>query len=76
MFGRVVIHSSSALRPRLLNPRGFQRAYGNGMAVALIKTHTLTPATTMSLLTTVRRTLYALFSVRFIEMQKKPVRVR
>jgi hypothetical protein len=30
----------------------------------------------MSLLITVRRTLYALFSVRFIEMQKKPVRVR
>ncbi|HEY4351418.1 MAG TPA: hypothetical protein VGN31_09330 [Paraburkholderia sp.] len=67
-----VIRTSSYL----LTPRGFQPAYGNGMTVALIKTYTLTPATAMSLLITFRRTLYALFSVRFIEMQKKPVRVR
>jgi hypothetical protein len=30
----------------------------------------------MSLLTALRRTLYLMLSVRFIEMQRKPVRVR
>jgi hypothetical protein len=71
-----VIATSSSFRPQILNPRGFHRAYVNGMAVALMSTPTLIPATAMSLLIAVRRTLYALFSVRFIEMQKKPVRVR
>jgi hypothetical protein len=65
--------SSGECYARLIGQRLFSRLLRNGMTVAVTTIHAHSLSPTMPLLTTVRRTLYALLSARFIELQKKRV---
>jgi hypothetical protein len=63
--------SSGECRTQKTDARRFSPRLRNGIAVALVKTRAHFHSPTMPLLTTVRRALYALLAVRFIELQKK-----